>query len=362
MSLSQKLPPDWIDLAHGEAKWVEEDALLKHFRLPTIVFRGDSYDCLGQHINTTTTGDTLSYQHPAGYEPLRKCLAQKHNVEPEQIIVCNGAKQGLAAIFNALVREGRKILGSRVPTWSLIRPLAEMSGLRCREKFPSVDAKYDALCDTYLCISPNNPDGFIHTKDDLDKIREQHKDIPIIHDAAYNTPVYMPLDDGSDCKALGDMQVFSISKMFGLSSLRLGYIIFNTTEQWLRRYNAVRDYIEATTVGVSIPSQIMLLELLKEMQNFPSKERAFIVDARQALFEAKFMLRMLRPGILSLPDNVENIPGMFVWAKCLDPEAFEKAKLLVSCGAGSAECEDHIRINMAAGKSAIRKAIERLNG
>jgi len=357
MSLADKLPDGTIDLAHGECLSGRQ-ALLKHFKLPTICFRGDSYDCLGQFVNMPSQGDFLSYQSVLGYAPLIKHLADKHKVAPEQVLICNGAKQGLSAIFNALARPpfNRRCLSARVPMWSLIPPLAKLSGLECRDKFASVDEKHDQMGDVHLAISPNNPDGYICSKADLDEFKERK--IPVIHDAAYYTPVYMPLDDGSDCnEVIGDMQVFSISKMFGLSSLRIGYILFHDTKYLI----PVRDYIEATTVGVSIPSQIMLYELLREIATFPSKERAFIADARQALFEAKFMLRMIRAGILELPDNVENVPGMFVWAKCLAPEAFEKAKLLVSCGAGSEECEDHIRINMAVGSPVMRKAIERLN-
>src|SRR5271165_951192 len=125
MPLSEQLPDGFIDLYHGEAEVVRE-AFLKHFPLPTLSFSSRSFMKTSGPVNYGQSY-SLDYPHPAGYKPLVQFLEKHHGNFP--VIITNGAKQALAAIFYALKKTNHHHLGYVKPTWALIKPLAEACGL-----------------------------------------------------------------------------------------------------------------------------------------------------------------------------------------------------------------------------------------
>lgn len=347
MSLADTLPPDWLDLCPGDAV-VLRQALLKHFDLPELKFEEGQYCSSTKHLNHyTRCKKLLGYHNPSGFYHLTKFLEDKHKAP---VIITNGAKQALSAVFYALTKSGIKDLGYRCPVWNLIPPLAKLHGLNC-----SPD-RYEA----FLAVMPNNPDGYTYPLERAKDMADGYKDMkaPFIHDAAYYTPVY--LDDKYEYGPIGDVQIFSISKMLGLSSLRIGYAVFHDTTL----YKSVQEYIEMTTVGVSAYSQAILLELFKAMQMDPDKERRFIIEARDALYRAKFIAKTIRKDIIDLPNELEHTIGMFAFGKLLKRDAFEKAKIRVSPGtdcAPSGRFNDYVRLNLAVDFKTLIEAIERLN-
>ncbi|WP_306204890.1 aminotransferase-like domain-containing protein [Actinoplanes sp. RD1] len=57
-----------------------------------------------------------AYGTSVGYQPLRKWIADKHNVSPDQVIVTNGSLQADAFLFNHLVRAGDDVIVEK-PTY-----------------------------------------------------------------------------------------------------------------------------------------------------------------------------------------------------------------------------------------------------
>src|SRR6516164_1860924 len=51
-------------------------------------------------------GGATAYGTSVGYVPLRNWIAERHQVEPEQVIVTNGSMQADAFLFDALVQPG----------------------------------------------------------------------------------------------------------------------------------------------------------------------------------------------------------------------------------------------------------------
>src|ERR1019366_10800077 len=86
--------------------------------------------------------------------------------------------------------------------------------------------------DCYLAVLPNNPDNFMLDYNDAKNLADRYKelDIPFIHDAAYYTPVHLPAF--KEFGPLGDVQIYSLSKMYGISGLRIGYVVCNNTEYY----------------------------------------------------------------------------------------------------------------------------------
>ncbi len=59
---------------------------------------------------------TTAYGTSIGYVPLREWIAQRHDVEPRQVLVTNGSMQADAFLFDALVAEGDTVVVER-PTY-----------------------------------------------------------------------------------------------------------------------------------------------------------------------------------------------------------------------------------------------------
>jgi 2-aminoadipate transaminase len=61
-------------------------------------------------------GGMTAYGTAIGYPPLRKWIAERHQVAPEQVIVTNGSMQADAFLFDALVKTGDSVIVER-PTY-----------------------------------------------------------------------------------------------------------------------------------------------------------------------------------------------------------------------------------------------------
>ncbi len=69
-----------------------------------------------QSVFTNDPAGITAYGTSIGYPPLRKWIAERHQVEPEQVLVTNGSMQADAFLFDALVRPGDAVIVER-PTY-----------------------------------------------------------------------------------------------------------------------------------------------------------------------------------------------------------------------------------------------------
>lgn len=285
------------------------------------------------------------YPAPTGFQPLVKLLEDKHQAP---VIITNGAKQGLGSTFHALKRMGKKKLGMRTPYWTLIPPLVKMHGLEPLASYVGSDAN--------LLLLPNNPDGFSSRPDVIQGFANncQERGVPLIHDAAYYTHTYLPSDHKLD--SVGDIQIYSISKMFGLSGLRLGYVVCRNVEF----YKYIQEYMEAMTVGVSVISQIFLFDLMNRMRVCPEQTKEFEELSFQALQNSKRIIRQVDPEILEVPSDMEKIPGMFGWLKVGNKADFSASKINLIAG-DLFGVPGMVRINLGFCADKMEEIVRRLN-
>jgi aspartate/methionine/tyrosine aminotransferase len=320
-----QLPPDWIDVSVGEPHVVRENLIkifdLSVYELPSV-----------PHMH--------EYPEPMGYKPLVKLLEEKHHAP---VIITNGAKQALGACFYALNQMNLKAIGMKKPYWALIPPLLQMHGLEYME---------DAY-NSYLSLAPNNPDGFMP---DLEADAKSFKEIgiPYIHDAAYYTHVYLPFE--YQLKSLGDVQIYSISKMLGLSGLRLGYVVCHSTEF----YKLILSYMENMTVGVSIMPQMFLYDLMCRMNAYPTLTQQFEGKSYYDLQESKKIIQKVDPEILEVNSDLEKNPGMFGWFKIGPKADFTKSKVNV-IGGNLFGGPGMVRMNLAFDSATMEEIVRRLN-
>jgi aspartate/methionine/tyrosine aminotransferase len=315
-----QLPPDWIDCSVGEAHLVQ-DNLFSLFDLTNYQVRQVPH--------------LYEYPPPSGYLPLVRLLEDKYQAP---VIITNGAKQALGACFYALRQMKLQVVGMRKPYWALIPPLLEMHGLEFDED------DYDS----YLSVAPNNPDGFMPTSWDIGY------GVPYLHDAAYYTHIYLPR--AHPLPVLGDVQIYSASKMFGLSGLRIGWVVCSNPDF----YQLIQYYMENMTVGVSNVSQVFLFDLLSRMENQSVLTQEFEEKSFSDLVESKKIAWQIDPQVLEIPINCQHIPGMFLWAKVGPKANFQKAKVNVISG-DAFGMPGYVRMNLAFNKATMWQIVQRLN-
>lgn len=324
------LPPGFIDVSVGEAHVVRK-ILEDNFPLASYGARHPPH--------------ALEYPEPQGYQPLVQYLEDKYGAP---VIITNGAKQALGAVFYSLRKMGMKTVGMRTPYWALIPPLVELHGLE-------VETEYDTF-DSYLAVAPNNPDGFMSCMTDLqeDCLTYEQSNVPMIHDAVYFNHIYLP--SSYPLRQFGDVQIYSASKSFGLSGLRVGWVVCPNKQF----YNNIKEYMETTTVGVSNLSQSYLHELLRDMSLLPNRTKRFETDASRALADAKEIMLGVSPSVLEIPDDLPDVPGMFLFCKIKDYSLLEKAKINAIDGKFFG-APGYVRMNLAFDQKQITEIVRRLN-
>lgn len=330
MVLARKdLPPGWIDLSLGEPFLVQK-RFDKHYGL---------LDIFKSRV------PNVRYPHSEGDPELIDRLKERF---PGNIIVTNGAKQALGAVFYSLKATNRARVGLPAPYW------VSMPHIMAHEKLKSViiDDPLHSISKKHkikamVVTSPNNPDGKSYPNNYMIALHAKYNamNIKLIHDAAYYSGAYTT----EKISALGDAQVFSFSKMYGLSGIRLGFIRTND----MNIYGNANIYMEKTTSGASTVSQDIVKNILDKEDLDPGLKKRFELDVFSDLRAAREAAREI-PGLSDL-----NADGMFLWAKCEDIAAFERVKVKVLDGELFGKA-GYIRINLAVGEQMIISVADRL--
>lgn len=316
---------DWFDLGVGEASLVREAF----------------FETYGPIKLNLTDNEVWNYQAPHGYKALVRALESKYNAP---VIITCGAKQGLNAAFYSLRKRGHSLLGMRSPYWSQLPQAIIHAGLR-----PVFSQPYDS----YLLVSPNNPDGYSPTNESLKNFCAacNEKNIPVVHDAAYYTQSYL----SDDVQLIGNLQIHSISKTYGLSGLRLGYVVCNDTSF----YNDIMEYVELATVGVSGLSQNFLLSVINLNDNDIKLNNEFHSRVKTRLSKTKEMISHVDPNIFDASDATK-ITGMFGWF-IKGPEFIrcERAKINVIDGSYFGD-NNFVRVNLAIPIEVLQRVVDAL--
>lgn len=321
------LPPDVIDLSFGE---------------PVVVMRAlyNQLNRFGDPFKMPNLHNMLNwtYQPAAGKPDLVKILEEKYDAK---VVVTNGAKQALAAAIFSFKRNGCQRLYFGKPYYPANPSIAESVGMLTSDQ--------EHECDSALLTSPNNPDGGCIKSSDI--ILSQTMK-PTIHDAAYYTDIYLP--DGDFAIPMGHVQVFSMSKMYGLSGLRIGYAVCHNDKY----YKDMAEYMETTTAGVSTASQDIARNIELFFRENPSYYKEFCQEARAAIALARKELERLDPDVLELvPCQTNSMFGWFKAGPALDNKA---AKVHILPGEIFGQ-PGMMRMNIAHPPELIREAVDRLN-
>jgi len=325
--------PGWIDLGYGEPVVIQKILHQILDRVP---------------IALPTGKDLLNsqYQPPKGMQRLVDFLEKKYGAK---VVVTNGAKQGIAAVMYALKKMGHNACTMHRPYWTSTPNLIQTQGL---------DVKFldepNSATGALLLTAPNNPDGMDFSQAQLKQMTEDAKanGVKLIHDAAYYSMIY-----SMDVPAIpvGDVQIYSFAKMYGLSGLRIGYVVCR--DESFVQY--VTEFVEKSCSGVSTASQEMALTIETHFANNPKEYELFVTLCRGAIAESASMMNALDPEVLEVQWPKCN--SMFGWAK-VGPKFDAKAAKVNMIDGDLFGKPGYVRFNLAVDSDLIKTAVDRLNG
>ncbi|MBU5592593.1 histidinol-phosphate transaminase [Clostridium sp. MSJ-4] len=177
--------------------------------------------------------DSALYPDSSSYE-LKRAIAKKLNVSPEQIFCGAGSDSLIKVLCNTLLESGDETIMGQVtfPRYETSTKLMGAKAIKIPMKNNALDleAMVDAITDKTKIIwfcNPNNPTGNIFKKADFDKILNKIPDsVIIVMDEAYVEYVVDPdfPDSLELLKNHPNMIILrTFSKAYGLASLRCGY-------------------------------------------------------------------------------------------------------------------------------------------
>ena len=260
--------------------------------------------------------DAPQYGPPSGFPPLRKLLAERHGVEPEQVFISNGSLQGLAFLWQHLLRGDNKRVLVEAPTYD--RPLkiltrlgAEIEGIPMDDDGLDLRALERALEDepAFLYTIPTfqNPSGRTLTLERRQSLIElaEERDLLVIEDDPYGLVRFEgePLPSLLELAPHGRV-IYSCSFSKTVApGLRVGYQILP-----LEIAAAVEAIAVSTYVSPAIFTEAIVWEFLRTGLLEPNLARvgAKLRTRRDAMLEA---LERERPEEeWSRPEG-----GYFIW-------------------------------------------------
>jgi histidinol-phosphate aminotransferase len=291
---------------------------------------------------------------------VRKALAERHGVEPEQIAVGNGAAELLQAAALALLAEGEELVTPwpSYPLYPLMaaragaRPVAVDTGPDGSELGPLRDAVGPHTRLVVIC-NPNDPSGHYLRAETLGGlIGDLPEHVHVLLDEALVH--FQDVEDIDACLRLVDafprlVVVRTFSKIYGLSGLRAGYAVGSTAS------GRILDAV-APVLGVNALTQAAILQALRIGGPEVERRRQAVIRERARLFEG------LRELAIEATDSQAN----FVWLRVPGMTGSELANRLRTDGVivapgGPLGADDHIRASVRHGPATDRllRALEK---
>jgi histidinol-phosphate aminotransferase len=268
---------------------------------------------------------------------VRSVLGERLEVEPERIVLGNGAAELLQAAAMALLSEGDE-LAMPWPSYPLYPLMAARAGAR-PVPVDSPDRLLDAVGERTRALAicnPNDPTGEHLPSAVLARLLEGlPPDVHLLLDEALVH--FQDAEDLNACLRLTDrhrnLTVFrTFSKIYGLSGLRAGYAVGGSTE--------LLDAI-APVLGVNALTQSAVDQALKIGGPDVERRREAVIRERGRLLAA----------LRELPVEVTDSQANFVWLAADGMSGAELAARLRERGVivapgGPLGADDHIRASV----------------
>ena len=201
------------------------------------------------------------YPEPEAWS-LEQMIAERHDIDPRNVIVTSGATEAIYLIAQTF--RYRPIIPQ--PTFSEYADACRISGYD--------EGRGEAL---WLC-NPNNPTGEVYDQLYIDRMMAKH-DLVVL-DVSYEgyTDAHV-MSPRWACRTTYNVQIHSMTKMYGVPGLRLGYI---TAHEQLTR--ELRRYLRPWSVSaLAVEAGKYLLQHEELICKPDLKEAQRLRDALQQL-------------------------------------------------------------------------------
>ncbi|MEM0160512.1 MAG: pyridoxal phosphate-dependent aminotransferase [Thermoplasmata archaeon] len=262
------------------------------------------------------TGKT-HYTESAGIPELREYISIKlrkknkiKNAISDNVLVTSGGTNALYIIFRSLLSRGDKVIVPD-PMWSDIGEIIKLAG--GKPISISIDHYKDLENISELeniraifISSPHNPTGKVFKIEELKKIARfaAEKNSFIVSDEAYEDIIFDNNKHISPASIYPDtISIFSMSKSYAMSGLRIGYIYLDH-DQLIER---ARKMLRYTVNGVASIVQYGALAALSSSQDEIEKMRKEYQKRRDILYDAVKNSRYFNP---ILPEGT-----FYLWAR-----------------------------------------------
>ena len=159
------------------------------------------------------------YPEPEAWS-LESIIAEREGLEPENVIVTNGATEAIYLIAQAFP------LHAEIPhpTFSEYEDACKM--------FPRLDTEHNML---WIC-NPNNPTGDVYNQSVIDRMLVNY-DLLVVDQSYENYTDHFVMNARWAAQLPNLIQIHSLTKTFAVPGLRLGYITAHASlTQHLRRF------------------------------------------------------------------------------------------------------------------------------
>jgi len=268
--------------------------------------------------------DIARYPDPSATK-LRRLIAERHGLSPEQVLVGNGSLELIrSAALAYLAPEDRALIVG--PTFGEYRAACALAGAeitvsntRAREAFAlDLEGLARLIASTrpklvFLC-NPNNPTGLYLEKDEVECLLSASPASLFVLDEAYVSFVRGAWSSPSLLKAWNLLVLRSLTKDHALAGLRLGYalgspevieVLRKVRPPWSTNAFAQAAAIAAfqdeahlqETLAATASAQEAFVGRLKALglKVFPTRTHFFLVEVGDA---RSFRLRLLKKGFM----------------------------------------------------------------
>ena len=354
----------WLNLYENHAKYELAETDAKPFTLEELI-RLESKENLLQNLLKIKLG----YNPTTGSEKLKNLIANLYgpNTSSKNILVTTGAIEADFLLSNVMVNQGNKVV-VLWPAYQALFSTLEACGakmefwkLSSENNFQPDLKKLCAIIDknTQLLVLniPNNPTGAVINQKQLKTILQwaEEYDFYVLCDEVYHELIFQSdtVPPYARCLSERAISVGSMSKAYGLSGLRLGWIAGPVSI-----IDQCYQYKDYTSISNSPISDYLAQFALTHFDQISHRNQQIICANREILKKwfinnhKYFHYYLPEAGVLCFP-KLKNIP---VSSQQLALDLFNKKSLLVVPG----ECFDmpgYLRIGFGGDSSKLSNSL-----
>lgn len=206
------------------------------------------------------------------YGGLEVKLAKYAGVDSDQILITNGSDQGIDLVFRTFTETGDTVI-IPTPSFAMFSQSACISGNKILRpmyakknlSFPLDDvlSMINGSIKLIVLCNPNNPTGTAVSIDGIEQIAQRAPNAIILVDEAYFE--FSALTAVTLIEKYPNIIVIrTLSKAFGLSSLRIGYIV--ASKNYINEFSKIRGPFDVNMIAYT--ASLAALEDLKDMQRY----------------------------------------------------------------------------------------------